>query len=272
MRERNPEDFDLLYTEAEVNMRAERYDRAKALLHEYISVQEQRGSALPDKATTAGGDASDARLLLVQIAEKEGDRHEAIRQLDLIDDPGLRFQAQIHKAVLVSRSGDLEGARRTLQALTPQSDNERTVLALTTASIYRDSGRSDEAIAVLEQADAEMPDMAEIKYDLAMLYERSMLRRLRAAHARSSASHPTTPTPTTRWAIRLPIATSTCMKPKSCSSRRSNSSPTTRTSSTAWGGTCTAPAITPARSSICGAPGISCRPAKWPLILAKCCG
>ncbi|MDR4124602.1 tetratricopeptide repeat protein [Yanghanlia caeni] len=172
MRERNPEDFDLLYTEAEVNMRAERYDRAKALLHEYISVQEQRGSALPDKATTAGGDASDARLLLVQIAEKEGDRHEAIRQLDLIDDPGLRFQAQIHKAVLVSRSGDLEGARRTLQALTPQSDNERTVLALTTASIYRDSGRSDEAIAVLEQADAEMPDMAEIKYDLAMLYER----------------------------------------------------------------------------------------------------
>src|SRR5690606_9182915 len=131
MRARAPEDFDLLYTEAEVNARAERYDRAKALLNEYIAVQEQRGNALPDKASTAGGDESEARLLLVQIAEKQGDLPEAVRQLDLIDDPSVRFQAQIHKAVLISRSGDLEGARRTLQALESQDDNERSVVALT---------------------------------------------------------------------------------------------------------------------------------------------
>src|SRR5690606_6989757 len=37
MRRRAPEDFDLLYTEAEVNVRAERYDRAKELLHQYIA-------------------------------------------------------------------------------------------------------------------------------------------------------------------------------------------------------------------------------------------
>src|SRR5690606_17972812 len=172
MRQRAPEDFDLLYTEAEVNVRAARYERAKTLLNEYISVQEQRGNALPDKATTAGGDASDARLLLVQIAEKENDIEEAIRQLDLIQDPGVRFQAQIHKAVLISRQGNLEGARRALDALEPQSDGEHTVMALTKASILRDSGRSEEAVAVLEKADADLPDTAEIKYDLAMLYER----------------------------------------------------------------------------------------------------
>lgn len=172
MRERAPEDFDLLYTEAEVNVRAARYERAKSLLNEYISVQEQRGSALPDKATTAGGDASDARLLLVQIAEKEGDTAEAIRQLDLINEPTVRFQAQIHKAVLLSRTGDLDGARDTLQALDPQLDSERTVLALTQASILRDAGRTDEAVTVLEQADTDIPDTAELKYDLAMLYER----------------------------------------------------------------------------------------------------
>ena len=172
MRERAPEDFDLLYTEAEVNVRAARYERAKALLDEYISVQEQRGDALPDKATTAGGDVSDARLLLVQVAEKEGDHDEAVRQLDLITEPSVRFQAQIHKAVLVARRGDLEAARQTLQELSPQDDNERTVLALTTASILRDAGRSDEAIGILETADADMPDTAELKYDLAMLYER----------------------------------------------------------------------------------------------------
>lgn len=172
MRLRAPEDFDLLYTEAEVNVRAERYERAKSLLNEYIEVQEQRGSALPDKATTAGGDESDARLLLVQIAEEEGDHDEAVRQLDLIDEPSVRFQAQIHKAVLIARKGDLESARRTLQALAPQDDNERSVQALTMASIYRDAGRSEQAVELLEQADADIPDTPEIKYDLAMLYER----------------------------------------------------------------------------------------------------
>ncbi len=172
MRQRAPEDFDLLYTEAEVNVRAERYGRAKELLNQYIEVQKQRGSALPDKASTAGGDESDARLLLVQIAEKEGDHAEAIRQLDLITEPSVRFQAQIHKAVLIGRRGDLEGARRTLQALTPQDDNERSVVALTLASIYREAGRSEEAVKVLEKADADLPDTPEIKYDLAMLYER----------------------------------------------------------------------------------------------------
>lgn len=172
MRQLAPEDFDLLYTEAEVNVQAQRYERAKELLNDYITVQQQRGSALPEKATTAGADVSDARLLLVQIAEKEGEANEAIRQLDLIDEPSVRFQAQVHKAVLVSRQGDLEAARKVLQALEPADDNERTVQALTTATILRDSGRSDQAIEVLEQADAALPDTAEIKYDLAMLYER----------------------------------------------------------------------------------------------------
>src|SRR5690606_10096705 len=98
--------------------------------------------------------------------EKEGDTDEAIRQLDLIRDPGVRFQAQIHKAVLVSRKGDLEGARRTLRALEPGDDRERTVVALTHASILREAGRSEEAVELLEKADAEIPDTVEIKYDL----------------------------------------------------------------------------------------------------------
>src|SRR5690606_31029249 len=76
------------------------------------------------------------------------------------------------KAVLISRQGNLEGARRALDSLEPQSDGEHTVMALTKASILRDSGRSEEAVAVLEKADADLPDTAEIKYDLAMLYER----------------------------------------------------------------------------------------------------
>ncbi|MAL02229.1 MAG: hypothetical protein CL536_08840 [Alcaligenaceae bacterium] len=172
MREAAPENFDLLYTEAEVNARSERYDQAQALLNEYIAVQMQRRESIDDKASNAIADASDARLMLVRIAERQGNLEEAIEQLSLIDDPSLIFQSQIHKAVLYGRMGKLEQARGVIDTIAPQNDQERTVAALTLASIYRDAGRTDLAVETLEKADKALPDTPEIKYDLGMLYER----------------------------------------------------------------------------------------------------
>ncbi|MBV6272891.1 tetratricopeptide repeat protein [Alcaligenaceae bacterium CGII-47] len=172
MRQRAPEDFDLLYTQAQINTRAGRYDAAKALLAEYISVQSQRRQSIADGASNAQADTSDARLLLVQIAEKEDKLSEAIRQLNLIDEPSLHFQLRIHQAILQGRMGDIASARTTLAALKPADSQERIVRELTLATIYRDAGRSDEAIEVLTRADRDIPDTAEIKYDLAMLLER----------------------------------------------------------------------------------------------------
>ena len=172
MRRRAPEDFDLLYTEAEVNARAARYDVAIGLLNQYISVQNQRRQSIADGASNAQSDTSDARLLLVQIAERREDYKEAIRQLRLIDEPALRFQARIHEAVLEGKLGDLARARATIEAIRPADRRERIVRQLTLASIYRDAGRSDEAVQILRTADHEIPDAAEIKYDLAMLLER----------------------------------------------------------------------------------------------------
>lgn len=171
MRQQAPEDFDLLYTEAEVNFHAERYTQAQSLLQEYINVQTQRRRTISDNASNAAAEASDARLLLVRIAEKQGRLNDAIAQLSLIDDPAVQFQARIHKAVLQARQGNLQKALDTLHALKSQDNHERAVVALTTASIYRESGRSDQAIAVLVQADKDLPDTSEIKYDLGMLYE-----------------------------------------------------------------------------------------------------
>lgn len=172
MRRHAPEDFDLIYSEAEVNIRAGNYEKAQVLLHDYINVQTQRRQTINDKASSAVSDASDARLLLVQIAEKQGRLDDAIKQLDLIDDGALRYQAQVHKAVLQARQGDLAKAKATIDALQPQDTHERTVAALTMASIYREAGRTDTAVQILEKADKDIPDSAEIKYDLAMLQER----------------------------------------------------------------------------------------------------
>ncbi len=172
MREHSPEDFDLLYTEAEVLARAGEHDKAEALLDEYISVQTQRRQSLRDDQTNARADASDARLLLVRIAEEQENYEKALEQLDQIDDPALAFQARVHKAVLQGRMKDLQAARKTLREAEPSNQREESVIALTQAAIYRDAGRSDEAIEVLVDANEALPDMIEIKYDLAMMYER----------------------------------------------------------------------------------------------------
>lgn len=172
LRQRTPEDFDLLYTEAEINFRADRLDAARSLLLQYVNVQTQRRQSVDDRVTDAMGDSSDARLMLVKIAEKQGDLAEAIRQLEQIDDPSLVFQARIHKAVLESRQGNLAQARRTIDALEPANDRERAVVALTLSSILREGGRTEQAVEVLVEADKALPNTSEIKYDLGMLYER----------------------------------------------------------------------------------------------------
>ncbi|MFT0533620.1 tetratricopeptide repeat protein [Castellaniella hirudinis] len=169
MRRQAPEDFDLLYTEAEVNARAGRYAAAKSLLDEYITIQQQRRRSLAEGASSAQADVSDARLLLVQIAERQDDLKEAIRQLHAIDEPSLRFQAQTHEAVLYGKLGNLPKAQAVLGAIKPVDRRERVVIQLTLASVFREAGRTDQAVDTLKAADLEMPDTPEIKYELGML-------------------------------------------------------------------------------------------------------
>ena len=170
MQKRNPEDFDLQFTEAEINIRAERYTIAAQLLNEYINVQNQRRQSLSDGSNLALSSISDARLSLVQIAEKQNDLNEAIKQLNLIEEPALAFQAKVHRAVLEARLGDIRTATRTLDSLGGLDRRDQAVVDLTRAVIFRESGRTDEAVSILERADKELPDTPEIKYDLAMLY------------------------------------------------------------------------------------------------------
>ncbi len=169
MRQQAPEDFDLLYTEAEVNIHAKRYARARALLNQYIDIQEQRRKALHAGSSDAQAQVSDARMLLSGIAELEGKYNEAIAQLRLIDEPELKFQAQSQEAVLYGKAGEINKARAALLAIQPQDEQQRIQVQLTLASIYRDAGRSDQAVEVLSAADGNIPDSVAIKYDLGML-------------------------------------------------------------------------------------------------------
>ena len=172
MARRSPEDFDLLYMQAQLAYKADHKDQARLLLQEYLSVQNQRQESIAEGASDAGAAEADARVLLSRIAEDQGQYDEAIAQLNQIDDPALRYSAQMRQAALRAKQGRIDEALSMVDAAQPNDEEDQIQRVLTKAQILRDADRIDDAVKVLEIANQAQPDTVEIKYELAMLYER----------------------------------------------------------------------------------------------------
>lgn len=172
MSRRSPEDFDLLFMQAQLAYKSGHLPQAKTLLQQYLDVQNQRQRATVPGATDAGAAAADAHVLLARIAEDQGHYDEAIAELGRIDDPTLRYSVRMRQAALRAKSGRVDDALAMVDSAGPQDEEERALGALTKAQILRDADRVGEAVTALEAADQALPDTVEIKYELAMLYER----------------------------------------------------------------------------------------------------
>jgi len=172
MSRRSPEDFDLLFMQAQLAYKSGQLAQAKTLLQQYLDVQNQRQRATVPGATDAGAAAADAHVLLARIAEDQGRYDEAIAELGRIDDPTLRYSVRMRQAALRAKSGRVDEALAMIDSAGPQDEEERALGSLTKAQILRDADRIGQAVAALEAADQALPDTVEIKYELAMLYER----------------------------------------------------------------------------------------------------
>ncbi len=172
MAKRSPEDFDLIFMQAQVAYRAKRLDQARALLDQFVSIQSQRQTAAAAGATDASAALADAYLLLARIAEDQGRLDDAIVQLGKIEEHATRYTSRMRQAALRARQGKVDEALAIIDAANAADDEELALGALTAAQILRDAGRPADAIRRLKAAEAELPESVEIKYELAMLYER----------------------------------------------------------------------------------------------------
>lgn len=120
-------------------------------------------------------DPSRALLILSQLAEERGDLDGALQWLDKVPegtDPQTRFNAQLRRAHLVGKGGDLDGARRLLAGIKPEEPARQAQVAVAEVQLLREADRLQEAYALMEATAARFPKNPDLLYDFALLAER----------------------------------------------------------------------------------------------------
>jgi tetratricopeptide (TPR) repeat protein len=129
---------------------------------------------LAEKTPTEETDPTKAILILSQLAEEHGDNKAALAWLDRLetDDPKVAFGAELRRAQLTAKDGDVAGARKHLATLKTADPAEQAQILLVEAQILRDAGRPKEGFKLLEQGAKRFPDNTDFLYDYALMAEK----------------------------------------------------------------------------------------------------
>lgn len=135
-------------------------------------------------------------LLLSQLASERGDAKAALGWLDLVSESEAEvfFSAQVQRAALLARQGDVGAARKLIATLQPQAPSARAQLVLLEGQILRDAGQAEAAYQLLAEGARTYPANTELLYDFALLAEKTgrvdvMEKTLRAVIAQAPDNH-----------------------------------------------------------------------------------
>ena len=120
----------------------------------------------------AGVDSGAVAFYLGQIAEETKRYDEAIARYREVTDGERAWIATLRIATVLARKGDVDGARRYLASLKPETRERRIELHQADAQVLRDAGDYKGAYGVLTSALAAEPNSAELIYDVAMIAEK----------------------------------------------------------------------------------------------------
>lgn len=144
-----------------------RLDQAQTSLDQYLTLSRE----LPAEQASRG--QTQAFLLLSQIAERRGDFAAAGAWLDRIENAEELIAAQLRRAMLLARQGQLPQARALLQGL-PERDEEDVRRKLSAeAQLLREMGQFKEALGVYVRAVERFPNDPDLVYEKAMAAEKA---------------------------------------------------------------------------------------------------
>jgi predicted Zn-dependent protease len=134
----------------------------------YLTTYLEALSAQPDEER----DPTQALLILAQIAEERKDTDAALKWLAQIEPGEGYFGAQIKRAQVYARRGDLAAARKSLKEINANGEREQTQLIIAEGQILREANQLKEALDVLNAGIKRFPDNSDLLYDYAMLAEK----------------------------------------------------------------------------------------------------
>lgn len=118
-------------------------------------------------------DPSQALLLLAQIAEERKDSAAVLKWLEQIEPGEAYLQAQLKRAQVMAKRGELEAARKLLRDLPAEGEREQAQLIIAEGQLLRDNNQLPAALDVLRGGLKRFPSNTDLLYDFAMLAEKS---------------------------------------------------------------------------------------------------
>jgi tetratricopeptide (TPR) repeat protein len=112
------------------------------------------------------------RFYLGQVTEEQKRFPEALQWYGEVTRGEQFMPAQIRTAQVMSKQGNLDGARKYLQNVSAANNDQRAQLIMAEAQLLRDANQPKEAFDVVERGLDKLPNNPELLYDYAMLAEK----------------------------------------------------------------------------------------------------
>ncbi|MBC7413444.1 MAG: tetratricopeptide repeat protein [Herminiimonas sp.] len=160
-----PGNLTSLYALGMLGIQTNHLPEAEQYLTRYLKAL----AAAPDEDR----DPNQALLVLAQIAEDRNDTEAALNWLAQVDSGEGVLNAQIKRAQIVAKRGNLAEGQKILREISADSEREQTQVTLAEAQILRDANQAAQAFKVLGDALKRYPDNTDLLYDYAMVAEKA---------------------------------------------------------------------------------------------------
>ena len=160
-----PSDPTILFALGILGTQTKDMKNAERYLNTYLKVLSEH----PDESRDPG----QALMVLAQIAEDRNDTKAALKYLADVP-PGEAFLgAQVKRAQLIAKGGDLAAARQMLAETSVDGEREQSLIVQAEAQILRDADQPQQAFQVLEKGMLRFPENTDVLYDFAMSAEKA---------------------------------------------------------------------------------------------------
>ncbi|HEX4884761.1 MAG TPA: tetratricopeptide repeat protein [Casimicrobiaceae bacterium] len=127
---------------------------------------------LHDLKQAGFGEPGQVDFYLAQVAEERGRLDDAITRYRAVADGERGWLAKLRIATVMGKQGKRGEARKYLADLPAVTIEQRVQVRQTEAQLFRDANDHKGALAVIDQALAELPDSTDLIYDRAMVLEK----------------------------------------------------------------------------------------------------